>query len=110
MNLQQVFQALVRDPEAICMRDSPACIESLMYQPEKALVAINNVLKTIGELPYDDLPGFRERMQWQLDTRYSTATLKQPSKHVRDVQHLPKVMDHTQRDRTCQYIERCFDR
>ena len=91
MNLQQVFQALVRDPEAICMRDSPACIESLMYQPEKALVAINNVLKTIGELPYDDLPGFRERMQWQLDTRYSTATLKQPSKHVRDVQHYQKL-------------------
>ena len=90
-NIREVFKALTNDPEAICTRHSPACIESLMYSPERALVAINRMLQTLAEPPYDDLEGFKVRMQWQLDTRYSTATLKQPSEHVRDVQHYQKM-------------------
>jgi len=62
-----------------------------MYSPEKALAAINRMLQTLSEPPYDDLQGFHDRMQWQLDTRYSTGTLKQPSEHVRDVQHYQKI-------------------
>jgi|TARA_B110000091_G_C13784379_1_gene462629 hypothetical protein len=86
-DIQQVFMALTNDPESLCTRYSSACIDSLLYSPQKALVAINNMLKTITEVPYDDLRGFEDRMQWQLETRYSTGVLKQPSEHVRDVQH-----------------------
>lgn len=45
------------------------------------------MLQTLSEPPYDDLQGFKERMKWQLDTRYSTATREQPSEHVRAIQH-----------------------
>jgi len=91
MDIPRVFGALTSDPESLCMRYSPACIDSLMYSPEKALAAINRMLQTLSEPPYDDLQGFHDRMQWQLDTRYSTGTLKQPSEHVRDVQHYQKI-------------------
>ena len=91
MDIQQVFLALTNNPESLCMRYSPACIESLMYSPERALTAINNMLQTLSELPYDDLLGFKDRMQWQLDTRYSTGTLNQPSEHIRDIQHYQKI-------------------
>jgi len=95
MDIHQVFMALTNDPESLCKRYSSACIESLMYSPERALIAINNVLKTIAEVPYDDLRGFEDRMQWQLETRYSTGVLKQPSEHVRDVQHYQNIWTTT---------------
>jgi len=87
MDIPRVFNALTHNPEALCTRFSPACINALMYAPDKALTAINRMLQTLSEPPYDDLDGFKDRMQWQLDTRYSTGQRKQPSEHVRDVQH-----------------------
>ena len=87
IDIPRVFSALTHNPEAICKRYSPACIDALMYAPDKALTAINKMLKTLSEPPYDDLKGFKDRMQWQLDTRYSTALREQPSEHVRDIQH-----------------------
>lgn len=91
MDIQKVFKALTNDPEAICTRYSPACIDSLVYSPERAMTAINRMLQTMSEPPYDDLQGFKDRMQWQLDTRYSTATREQPSEHVRNVQHYQNI-------------------
>ena len=87
IDIPRVFSALTHNPEAICKRYSPACIDALMYAPDKALAAINKMLKTLSEPPYDDLKGFNARMKWQLDTRYSTATREQPPECVPDIQH-----------------------
>lgn len=87
MDIPRVFSALTHNPEAICKRYSPACIDALMYAPDKALAAVNKMLKTLSEPPHDDLNGFNARMKWQLDTRYSTATREQPPECVPDIQH-----------------------
>lgn len=86
MDVKNVFSCLTSDPEAICMRGSAACQPRLMYDEQRAMHMINKFLKTISEAPYEDMVGFRDRIQWQKRTRYATAALEAPSDNIRGLQ------------------------
>jgi len=86
MNIRDVFQCLVRNPESICMRGSPACLPFLMYNEQKAWDSIQKMLRALSEPPYSDKQGFSDRMQWQRDTRYCTAALESPGENIHGLQ------------------------
>ena len=91
MDIRNVFHELVTDPENICRRNNPACIDSVMYNPHKALVCVKNVLKTLDEPPFDDLEGFEARMVWQKLTKFSTGALEEPCTHIKNVQKYQNI-------------------
>lgn len=91
MDVNAVFACLVADPESVCTRGSVACIPYLMYNRDKAWDAIQRVLRTLGEPPYEDRAGFEDRMQWQLDTRYCTGALESPGDNIRNLQRYQDI-------------------
>ena len=86
MDVRAVFACLTTDPESICRRGSVACQPFLMYNEPKAWAAVEKVLKTLDEPPYDDRAGFLVRMQWQQDTRSNTGSLTCPGDAIHGLQ------------------------
>ena len=93
MNIPNTFKRLTQDIENICKRGEPNAIH--IYDKKNAKVAIENSLRQMGELPYDDWEGFEARMDWQNETRYNTASLTKPSTHVANVENYKDVWTTT---------------
>lgn len=86
MNIRDVFQCLMNNPESICTRGSISCLAPLVYNEQKAWDAIQKMLKSLHEPPYSDKQGFEDRMKWQKDTRYNTATRECPGDNIHGLQ------------------------
>lgn len=86
MDVQQTFQIVTNDPEQLYNRYSEVSIVELHYNKEKALEAVNRALSSWGDAPLKDLSGFNARMDWQIATKYNTASFKSPGKHIRNIQ------------------------
>lgn len=104
MDIQAVYNLIVEDPERICHRYSKACRTELCYQPQKALETINRALAVMGEPPFADIEGFNARMEWQRTTRYSTAALKSPGSHIRQLQRYQELWTTSQEIETAKII------
>lgn len=86
MDIQQTFQIITKDPEQLYNRYSEVSMPELHYNKEKALYAVNRALTSWGDVPLKDLSGFNARMDWQIATKYNTASFKWPGKHIRNLQ------------------------
>ena len=81
MNFQHTYQRLCHDTEQLCNRYSDISIPHLHYNKEQALATLNS-----ADLPNKNLEGVGARMDWQIQTKYNTASLKSPGKHIRNLQ------------------------
>ena len=86
MDIQQTFQIITKDPEQLYNRYSEISMPELHYNKEKALRAVNRALTSWGDVPLKDLTGFNARMDWQIATKYNTASFKSPGKHIHNLQ------------------------
>ena len=86
MDIQQTFQIITNDPEQLYNRYSEVSRVELHHSKEKALEAVNRALSSWGDAPLKDLTGFNARMDWQIATKYNTASLKSPGKHIHNLQ------------------------
>ena len=102
MNVKSTFQMLTQNIENICKRGQPNAIH--LYDPPKAKAAIEKALHQMGEFPYNDWEGFDARMAWQQETRYNTASLNKPSRHVANVQKYKNVWTTSDEIRTSRRI------
>jgi len=99
------FLLLSTDIENICKKGSEAAIGRLLYNQELAAQYIDRALVQMGELPYNDLEGFKERMAWQSHMRYNTACRQDPGKHVRNVEKYKNVWTTTEEIKICTIIK-----
>lgn len=102
MDINTVFQQLVNNIEHVCRRGQPHAIH--MYNTVLATQSIEAGLRQMGELPYNDWVGFEARMAWQLQTRYNTAAIQEPSKHIDHLQFYNNVWTTTQEIETIRTI------
>jgi len=86
MDIQLTFQIITQDPEQLYNRYSDISISELQYNKTKALEAVNTALASWGDTPLENLTGFNARMDWQIDTKYNTASFKSPGKHIHNLQ------------------------
>lgn len=86
MDIPSTFQLLCQNPEHLCCRNSSISIPDLYYNKERALCAINIALCMMSEKPFSDIIGFNERMDWQLQTKYNTASHQKPGLCVHNIQ------------------------
>ena len=86
MDIQQTFQIITNDPEQLYNRYSEVSMSELHYNKKKALKAVNRALSSWGDAPLKDLSGFIARMDWQIATKYNTASFKSPGKHIHNLQ------------------------
>lgn len=93
MNIQNTFKRLITNIENICKRGQKDAIH--IYDKKNAKIAIEKALCQMGELPYNDWEGFESRMDWQIETRYNTASFKKPSNHVSNVENYKGVWTTT---------------
>ena len=76
IDIDSQFNALNDDIERCCQRGFPHA--RFLYKVDKAVELINRALVVMGKPQYDDFVGFKKRMSWQFQTRYSTA-IKSPN-------------------------------
>jgi len=86
MDIQRTFQIITNNPEQLYNRYSEVSRVELHYNKEKALKAVNKALSSWGDAPLKDLTGFNARMDWQIATKYNTASFKSPGKHIHNIQ------------------------
>ena len=72
MDIDQQFQLLTNDIENLCKRGVPYAQH--LYNLDKATDCIKQSLIIMGEKPYNDFIGFKQRMLWQKQTQYDTAS------------------------------------
>lgn len=86
MDIQQTFQIITQNPDQLYNRYSEISRPELHHDKEKALKAVNTALSSWGDAPLKDLSGFDARMDWQIATKYNTASSESPGKHIPNLQ------------------------
>ena len=82
-DIDGAFLQLADDLKRICTRRDELAVPYLVYNHEKSKKIIDRALKQMGELPKSSTwTSLDKLMEWQLATRWDTASLKDPENGI----------------------------
>ena len=96
MNIEHIFNLLVKDIESLIEPDSEASRTKFLFQPlQQTKILIQRALRQMGELPYKDWAGFEERRKWHIRMHADTGSVKKPGPHIRRLERYKNLWTTT---------------